>query len=69
MESLSIELQKLIEKEELIKDAMKLQKYRSSSKFENLIDKVRDELADETDDMGKLSIIYKFAERLKEELD
>lgn len=66
---MSTELYNLIEKEDLAKDAMKLQKYQDNSKMTRLIDKVKDELADTTDDMGELSMIYKFAERLKEEIE
>ena len=65
---MSTELYNLIEKEDLAKDAMKLQKYRDNSKMIRLIDKIKDELADTTDDMGELNMIYKFAERIKEEI-
>ncbi|NLM03632.1 MAG: hypothetical protein GX214_01250 [Clostridiales bacterium] len=47
---------------------MKLQKYRCNSRTIRLIDKIKDELADTTDDMGELSMIYKFAEMLKKEI-
>lgn len=66
---MSTELYNLIEKEDLAKDAMKLQKYRDNSKMIRLIDKIKEELADTTDDMGELSMIYKFAERVKEEIE
>lgn len=66
---MSRELQDLIEKEEFVRDAIKLQKYRCNSKIIKLIDNIKDELADTTDDMGELSMIYKFAERLKEEIE
>ena len=65
---MSMELRNIIEKEDLAKDAMKLQKYRDNSKMIRLIDKIKDELADTTDDMGELNMIYKFAERIKEEI-
>jgi DNA mismatch repair ATPase MutS len=65
----SKELQDLIEKEELVRDAMKLQKYRCNSKIIKLIDNIKHELADTTDIMGELDYIYKFAEMLKEELE
>lgn len=66
---MSRELQDLIEKDALVRDAMKLQEYRYHSKVDKLIDKIRDELADTTDIMGELDYIYKFAEMLKEELE
>ena len=47
---------------------MKLQKYQDNDRMVRLIDKIKDKLADTTDDMGKLDIIYKFAEMLKEEI-
>ena len=65
---MSKELQDLIEKEALIQDAMKLQEYRSNSKFERLIDEILHELAAQTDDMTELTALYKFAEKLKERL-
>lgn len=65
---MSKELQDLIEKEALIQDAMKLQEYRSNSKFERLIDETLHELAVQTDDMTELTALYKFAEKLKEKL-
>lgn len=65
---MSKELQDLIEKEALIQDAMKLQEYRSNSKFERLIDETLHELAVQTDDMTELTALYKFAEKLKERL-
>ena len=64
-----MELRNTIDKEELVQDAMKLQTYRSNSKMIKLIDKTKDELADTTDDMGELDMIYKFAERVKEEIE
>jgi len=64
----SMELRNIIDKEELIKDTMKLQKYQDNDRMIRLIDKIKDKLADTTDDMGKLDIIYKFAEMLKEEI-
>ena len=63
-----MELRNIIDKEELVKDAMKLQKYQDNSRIIKLIDKIKDELADTTDDMGELSMIYKFAEKMKEEI-
>ena len=66
---MSKELQDLIEKEELVRDAMKLQKYRCNSKIIKLIDNIKHELADTTDIMDELDYIYKFAEMLKEELE
>ena len=66
---MSMELRNTIDKEELVQDAMKLQTYRSNSKMIKLIDKTKDELADTTDDMGELDMIYKFAERVKEEIE
>ena len=65
---MSRELQDLIDKEELVRDSMKLQKYRDNDKTIRSIDKIKNELADTTDDMGELSMIYKFAEKLKEEI-
>lgn len=65
---MSRELQDLIEKEELIRDAMKLQEYRCNSKIIKLIDSIKHELANTTDDMGELIYIYRFAEVLKERL-
>lgn len=65
---MSMELRNIIDKEELVKDTMKLQKYRCNSRTIRLIDKIKDELADTTDDMGELSMIYKFAEMLKKEI-
>lgn len=65
----SMELRNIIDKEELVKDAMKLQKYQDNDRMIRLIDKIKDELADTTDNMGELSMIYKFAERLKKEIE
>lgn len=64
-----MELRNIIDKEELVKDAMKLQEYSCNIKMIKLIDKIKDELADSTDDMGELSMIYKFAERMKEDIE
>lgn len=64
-----MELREIIDKEELVQDAIKLQKYSCNSKMIRLIDKVKDELADTTDSMGELDMIYKFAEKLKEEIE
>ena len=64
----SMELRNIIDKEELIKDTMKLQKYQDNDRMIRLIDKIKDKLADTTDDMGKLDIVYKCAEMLKEEI-
>ena len=57
------------DKEELEQDSIKLQEYRYNSKMVKLVDKVKDELADTTDNMGELDMIYKFAERMKEEIE
>lgn len=65
----SMELRNTIDKEELAQDAMKLQEYSCNIKMIKLIDKIKSELADTTDDMGELSMIYKFAERIKEEIE
>ena len=48
---------------------MKLQKYSCNIKMIKLIDKIKDELADTTDNMGELDMIYKFAERMKEDIE
>ena len=66
---MSRELQDLIEKEELVRDSMRLQRYRCNSKTIRLIDKIKDELADTTEIMGELDMIYRFAERMKEEIE
>lgn len=63
-----MELRNTIDREELAQDAMKLQKYQGNDKMIRLIDKVKNKLADTTDDMGELSMIYKFAEKMKEEI-
>lgn len=65
---MSRELQDLIEKEELIRDSMQLQKYRCNTRMIELIDEIKDELADTTWDMGELDMIYRFAEILKERI-
>ena len=64
-----MELRNTIDREELVQDAMKLQEYSCNIKMIKLIDKIKDELADTTDNMGKLDMIYKFAERMKEEIE
>ena len=66
---MSMELRNTIDREELVQDAMKLQEYSCNIKMIKLIDKIKDELADTTDNMGKLDMIYKFAERMKEEIE
>ena len=66
---MSIEFRNMIDKEELEQDSIKLQEYRYNSKMVKLVDKVKDELADTTDNMGELDMIYKFAERMKEEIE
>ena len=66
---MSRELQDLMEKEELVRDSMRLQRYRCNSKTIRLIDKIKDELADTTEIMGELDMIYRFAERMKEEIE
>jgi len=63
-----MELRNTIDSEELAQDAMKLQKYQGNDKMIRLIDKVKNKLADTTDDMGELSMIYKFADKMKEEI-
>ena len=65
---MSRELQDLIEKDELIRDAMKLQEYRCNTRMIELIDEVKNELADTTWDMEELDMIYRFAEILKERI-
>ena len=70
---MSMELRNLIDKEELIKDAMKLQTYRSNSKMIRLIDSVREEIINklnENDDdyVEMVTILYKFANELKDRL-
>lgn len=62
-------LQALLDKEGLTEDSIKLHNYNSNNKIIKLIDKIKDELADTTDDMGELGMIYKFAERVKEEIE
>ena len=64
-----MELRNIIDREELVRDSMRLQRYRCNSKTIRLIDKIKDELADTTDNMGELSMIYKFAERMKEDIE
>lgn len=64
----STELQELIEREKLIQDAMKLERYRTNTKTVKKINKIRDELADETNELGELDYIYRFAEMLKERI-
>ena len=66
---MSMELRNTIDKEELVQDAMKLQEYSCNIKMIKLIDKIKDELADTTDNMGELDMIYRFAERMKEEIE
>ena len=67
---MSRELQDLIEKDELVQDAMRLQEYRCHTKTDKKIDEIRNELADEVgNDMEKLDIIYQFAEKLKKALE
>ena len=66
---MSMELRNTIDREELVQDAMKLQEYSCNIKMIKLIDKIKDELADTTDNMGKLDMIYKFAEKMKEEIE
>ena len=64
-----MELRNTIDREELVQDAMKLQEYSCNIKMIKLIDKIKDELADTTDNMDELDMIYKFAERVKEEIE
>ena len=64
-----MEFRDLIDKEELVRDSMRLQKYRDSDKTIRLIDKIKDELADTTEIMGELDMIYRFAEMLKEGIE
>ena len=59
-------LQALLDKEGLTEDSIKLHNYNSNNKIIKIIDKIKDELADTTDNMGELDMIYKFAEMLKE---
>ncbi len=68
MKTVSMELQKLIDKEKLVQDAMKLERYKCEDKTLRLIDEVRNELANETDDMTEITTIYQFAETLKERI-
>ena len=62
-------LQALLDKEGLTEDSIKLHNYNSNNKIIKIIDEIKSELADTTDDMGELSMIYKFAERIKEEIE
>lgn len=62
---MSKELYDIIEKEELLKDNKKLCQYNYKQDIYNIINNVRDELADTTNNIGELTMIYKFAEILK----
>lgn len=62
-------LQALLDKEGLTEDSIKLHNYNSNNKIIKIIDEIKSELADTTDDMGELDMIYKFAERMKEEIE
>jgi len=64
----STEFQELIEKEQLIQDRIKLQNYKNNSNIINTINKVRDELLNDTNKISDKIIINKFAKKLKEEL-
>lgn len=65
---MSTEFQELIEKEQLIQDRIKLQNYKNNSNIINTINKVRDELLNDTNKISDKIIINKFAKKLKEEL-
>jgi len=61
-------LQALLDKEGLTEDSIKLHNYNSNNKIIKIIDEIKSELADTTDDMSELDMIYRFAEKLKDRL-
>lgn len=61
-------LQALLDKEGLAEDSIRLHNCNSNNKIIKIIDEVKSELADTTDDMSELDMIYRFAEKLKDRL-